>query len=50
MCYSLEWLLVQMCKNKKAYSAGEMAPLLRIVSVFPEDLDVPIQIPMIGDS
>lgn len=50
MCYSLEWLLVQMCKNKKVYSAGEMAPLLRMVSVFPEDLDVPIQIPMMGDS
>lgn len=50
MCYSLEWLLVQMCENKKAYSAGEMAPLSRIVSVLPEDLDVAIQRPVMGDS
>lgn len=39
-----------MCKNKKAYSTGEMAALLKIVSVYPEDLDVPIQRPMMGDS
>ena len=45
-----ESLLVQMCKNNKAYSTGEMAALLKIVSVYPEYLDVPIQRHMMGNS